>query len=120
VWSITLKTAGVAMTNYETVRKQLFDMLEDLDGRLSHIADGSDTEDQTLPNFDDLWPDDNNIDVETNAARMERDRVQQAIARIDNGEYGFCELCGDTIDQERLKTLPHASMCVKCACQPGC
>jgi RNA polymerase-binding transcription factor DksA len=51
---------------------------------------------------------------------MERDRVKEAISRIDRGEYGICELCGEPIKEERLKAVPYSSMCVKCASQAGC
>lgn len=43
------------------------------------------------------------------------EKIQQAIARIDNGEYEDCTECGAKIDQERLQALPYASTCTECA-----
>ena len=42
------------------------------------------------------------------------DEIDVALARIDKGTYGICERCGQAIPKERLKALPHASLCVRC------
>ncbi len=112
------------MKEYEAVRKQLFEMLEELDERLGKItADIQHIDEPLAQDFEEQATQTENdevLDFLGNSARIEREMVKQAIARIDKGEYGICELCGDTIDPERLKALPHASMCIKCASQPGC
>lgn len=40
--------------------------------------------------------------------------IDEAILRIDEGEYGVCEECGEEIPIGRLKVLPFARYCVKC------
>ena len=35
--------------------------------------------------------------------------------RIEKGEYGICESCGDPIPLARLEVLPYATLCVACA-----
>ena len=47
--------------------------------------------------------------------RMERGRIAAALKRIDDGEYGYCLSCGDTIPAPRLKIDPAATQCVGCA-----
>jgi len=47
--------------------------------------------------------------------RAEAQQVRAALARIDNGTYGTCANCGDTIPRERLEARPIATRCVKCA-----
>ena len=42
-------------------------------------------------------------------------KVQHALARIDAGEYGICESCGNDIPVARLDALPYATLCVNCA-----
>jgi RNA polymerase-binding transcription factor DksA len=42
-------------------------------------------------------------------------QIKRALSRIDAGKYGECIKCGGPISQERLKALPHATNCVKCA-----
>ena len=52
----------------------------------------------------------------THARRQaERTRLQAALARLDEGEYGYCEACGDEIAPGRLKLDPAATRCVECA-----
>lgn len=37
-------------------------------------------------------------------------KINQALARIDEGEYGYCEETGDEITLARLKARPNATM----------
>jgi len=40
--------------------------------------------------------------------------IDEAILRIDEGEYGICEECEEEIPLGRLKAMPFARHCVKC------
>ena len=42
-------------------------------------------------------------------------RIDRALLRIDESEYGFCENCGDEIAAKRLEIDPAANLCVRCA-----
>jgi DnaK suppressor protein len=42
------------------------------------------------------------------------DQTSRAIQRIDDGNYGTCERCGNPIEAARLKALPHALLCMDC------
>ncbi|MBW3581074.1 MAG: TraR/DksA C4-type zinc finger protein [Actinobacteria bacterium] len=42
------------------------------------------------------------------------EEIDRALARIEQGTYGRCEKCGELIPRERLRALPHASLCVRC------
>jgi DnaK suppressor protein len=42
-------------------------------------------------------------------------RIAAALARIDEGEYGYCIKCGDEIARRRLELDPAAPMCIGCA-----
>ncbi len=37
--------------------------------------------------------------------------IDAALDRIANGTYGFCAVCGDMIDTDRLSVLPTATVC---------
>jgi len=39
--------------------------------------------------------------------------IDQALLRMDSGEYGFCVVSGDRIGLKRLEIEPTASMCVE-------
>lgn len=41
--------------------------------------------------------------------------LQQALARMDEGKYGFCLQCGDSITDERLVESPAAPLCAACS-----
>ena len=41
-------------------------------------------------------------------------KIEEAIARIDSGEYGVCESCGDQISLKRLEARPVTTLCIEC------
>jgi DnaK suppressor protein len=40
--------------------------------------------------------------------------VNEAIERLDAGDYGICHACEEPISEKRLKVLPWAKYCVPC------
>lgn len=42
-------------------------------------------------------------------------RIQSAIGRLEEGHYGICAVCGNTIEDERLAAQPDAVFCYTCA-----
>lgn len=47
-------------------------------------------------------------------SRLLLTKVENALLRIEDGSYGYCENCGKEIPQERLQVLPDATLCVLC------
>lgn len=43
------------------------------------------------------------------------EQIEYALEKIEDGTYGICEECGCQIPRFRLKAVPYAVMCVKCA-----
>ncbi len=41
-------------------------------------------------------------------------QVERAIERVGQGNYGWCEKCGNAIPVERLAAFPSATLCVSC------
>lgn len=41
-------------------------------------------------------------------------KIQEALQRLDSGEYGICEQCGEEIGIERLKARPVTTLCIGC------
>jgi DnaK suppressor protein len=41
-------------------------------------------------------------------------QIKDALLRIETGDYGYCEECGNAIRFERLKAMPFAQMCRTC------
>jgi DnaK suppressor protein len=46
---------------------------------------------------------------------IERRRLVAALARIDEGEFGDCEDCGEEIAEARLALDPGLTRCISCA-----
>jgi RNA polymerase-binding transcription factor DksA len=46
-------------------------------------------------------------------AQKEIRAISRALARMELGEYGSCEVCGKEIEMERLETIPWTSVCSK-------
>ncbi len=45
--------------------------------------------------------------------------LEDALQRIDKGEYGRCITCGKLIEKERLEAVPHAQQCLQCKLHSG-
>jgi RNA polymerase-binding transcription factor len=41
-------------------------------------------------------------------------KIQEALQRLDDGEFGICEECGEDISIERLKARPVTTLCIEC------
>jgi len=80
---------------------------DDASGDLSampiHMADiGSDTFEKEFA-----------LDI-IEAEREELREIDDALARLANGSFAVCELCGKKISYERLVAVPYARLCVDC------
>ncbi len=43
--------------------------------------------------------------------------LEDALKRIETGEYGRCITCGKLIEKERLEAVPHSQQCLTCKLQ---
>ena len=41
-------------------------------------------------------------------------KINDALARLERGDYGFCYECGEEIGEKRLRALPFAVRCKDC------
>lgn len=41
-------------------------------------------------------------------------KIQKAVDRIEDGEFGICQECGDDIAIPRLKARPMTTLCINC------
>ena len=42
------------------------------------------------------------------------DYLDEALARVDDGTYGACRVCGGEIGRTRLEAVPTATQCIDC------
>jgi len=40
--------------------------------------------------------------------------VETALGLLNQGEYGTCQECGDSINPKRLEAIPWTTMCIGC------
>jgi len=58
------------------------------------------------------------MDADVEILQTERgilDGINAALERIENGTFGDCTRCGGTIAEARLKAIPYAELCMRCA-----
>lgn len=77
---------------------------------------GNDTAD-TAPTFKALEEGANVLEREQIARLCQRQlkfigHLQAALVRIENGTYGICRQTGKLIPKERLRAVPHATLCI--------
>jgi DnaK suppressor protein len=41
-------------------------------------------------------------------------KIEETIAKIDAGDYGYCDSCGIEIGLKRLEARPTATLCIDC------
>ena len=41
-------------------------------------------------------------------------KIDEALRRLEDGSYGVCDDCGETIGTERLKARPVTTLCIQC------
>ena len=104
------------MTDYKGVEQLLQLRLAELTGRAEAIEEDlrhpleADSSEQAI----DLSDDEALTGVD-NVIRQEIHEIREALLRIERDEYGVCVSCGADINPERLKALPTATRCIKCA-----
>jgi len=104
------------MTNYDAIRKQLEEKLDQLLARAAEI----DSNLSETPNVD--W-EERATETESdevllsvgNVTLKEIEEIKRALHQIDQGTYGVCARCGTPIPPERLELLPYATTCTRCA-----
>ena len=41
-------------------------------------------------------------------------QIDEAIKRLDDGSFGDCERCGDSISEGRIEAFPFTTLCIDC------
>lgn len=98
-------------------RKLLEERLASLESsfgaRLGELVDQRDV----LADTTDIATEESDRDLTLRMHDHERkvvDEIRAAIRRIDDGDYGVCEACGDDIGERRLLARPMATHCIDC------
>lgn len=87
----------------ESLNTNQRDSSGDLSGYSFHMAD------MATDNFDREF----NLGLASNE-QQSLNLVEDALRKIDDGTYGFCEECSKAIALKRLQAMPYAKLCIKC------
>ncbi len=41
-------------------------------------------------------------------------KIREALQRIEDGEFGICDSCGEDIDKKRIDARPVTTLCIDC------
>jgi len=104
------------MNDMQAARVRLEAQLAELEDRLQRIERDlaepldADSSERAVQMEDDA-------SLEGQAAVLSRDlaSVRRALGRVEDGTYGTCVQCGDTISDNRLEARPEAALCIDCA-----
>jgi RNA polymerase-binding protein DksA len=104
------------MPDIAAAKDRLNKMLAELEGRQQRI--GEDLEEPLNPDSSERAVEmEDDASLEGQAVLLEREiaSVRRALARIDDGTYGECVRCGESIAPARLEARPEAALCINCA-----
>ena len=87
----------------DTLKKSMKDASGDISGYTYHMADiATDTYDREF-----------SLGIASNERKLVYE-LDDALKKIEEGDYGICEMCKSSIPKTRLKALPYARLCLKC------
>ena len=103
------------MVDVQRYEKRLRDRLRELNERLKEIDE--DLDEPADPDAEERATEREGDEVLENlghAGLAEIKMIQAALARIKDGTFGVCVVCGEPISRERLEVLPHTPRCKQC------
>ena len=50
-----------------------------------------------------------------NSLLVTEEKLERALAKLDEGSYGRCDSCGSPIAPGRLEVAPESALCIDCA-----
>lgn len=98
-------------------KEQLEQMKEDIISDVEQTLNDMTSQNGNIPDPNDRATVESERSFELRLRSRERkllDKIDEAIARIENSEYGICDECGEKIRLQRLQARPVAKFCINC------
>ena len=89
------------------------ELMEEVDRTVHHMQD----EAANFPDPNDRASQESEFSLELRTRDRERKlikKIDETLSKLDNHEYGYCEVCGVEIGIRRLEARPTATMCIDC------
>jgi DnaK suppressor protein len=97
----------------EILRAWKRNLMEEVDRTVHHMQD----EATNFPDPNDRATQESEFSLELRTRDRERKlikKIDEALDRLDNHEYGYCSACGVEIGVRRLEARPTATLCIDC------
>ena len=103
----------------QSARTKLLALREELSDRVTRInRDLRHRDEPVAADFAEQVTEQENIDVLyalEGEGKVELKQIEAALGRLDAGDYGICDSCGNDISAGRLDVIPFATQCGDCA-----
>lgn len=89
------------------------ELMEEVDRTVNHMQD----EAANFPDPADRASQEEEFSLELRTRDRERKlikKINDTLARIEEGDYGYCDSCGVEIGIRRLEARPTATLCIDC------
>lgn len=105
------------MQNSENFKRKLIALKDEITQRINAIEKDIRHEGMTSDWTEQATERENDEVLESlgNASEKELLMINNALKRIETGDYFYCSSCGDEIPTARLESLPFTTHCVNCA-----
>jgi DnaK suppressor protein len=108
-------------TRYDELKRMLVErqreLTDEVQGRIRGVrADGAEKPHEVMDQGETSEVDIQE-DIELALIQMKAEtlnKINEALARLETGRYGYCFECGDEIAEARLRALPFAVRCKDC------
>jgi DnaK suppressor protein len=111
------KTRSTNKERYRVLKEMLGDRRREVQDKLRSLRETLPVEAGVVRDAEEQSVDDFVTEVDMALMQMKSEtlsRIDQAIARLENGTYGICQECDREISAARLKALPFAALCRDC------
>lgn len=88
-------------------------LMEEVDKTVDHMKDDA----ASFPDPNDRATQESEFALELRTRDRERKlikKIDEALADVESGDYGYCETCGVEIGVRRLEARPTATLCIDC------
>jgi len=82
---------------------------------MGSLSDGEIAFDQNFADTSQVTAERGEVEALAGSLRESLTDVEAALVKLDGGEYGVCEGCGQSIPPDRLEAKPAAGLCMECA-----
>ena len=111
------KTRSIDKKRYRVLKEMLGDRRREVQEKLRSLRETLPVESGVVRDAEEQSVDDFVTEVDMALMQMKSEtlsKIDQAIARLEDGTYGLCQECDQEILAARLKALPFAALCREC------